>query len=127
MRFLCDMGVAVSVARWLRSGGHDAVHLRDQGLQKLPNGEIFAKARADSRVVITFDLDFGEIAAGSGEDVPSVMVFRLRNARAKHVIERLEKVLADSSAALESGAVITVEESRHRVRHLPIAPEEGDQ
>ena len=121
MRFLCDMGVAATVAEWLRTEGHDAVHLREEGLQTLPNGEIFAMAREQERVVITFDLDFGEIAAASAGNLPSVIVFRLRNARALHVIERLRKVLADSSAALESGAVITVEESRHRVRHLPIA------
>jgi len=121
MRFLCDMGVASSVAEWLRSEGHDAVHLREQDLQTLPNGQIFAKARDESRVAITFDLDFGEIVAASGTVVPSVIVFRLRNARAQHVIERLRKVLGDSAAALQSGAVITVEESRHRIRHLPIA------
>jgi predicted nuclease of predicted toxin-antitoxin system len=57
------MGVDVRVVRWLREHGHDAVHLRDEGLQRLPNGEIFTKAIAEARVVLTFDLDFGEIAA----------------------------------------------------------------
>src|SRR5437899_2957979 len=32
------MGVAVPVVTWLREQGHDAVHLRDEGLQRLPNG-----------------------------------------------------------------------------------------
>jgi predicted nuclease of predicted toxin-antitoxin system len=126
MRFLCDMGVAGSVAEWLRTEGHDAVHLRDQDLQRLPNGQIFARAREEERVVVTFDLDFGEIVAAAGVNVASVIVFRLHNARAQHVIERLKKVLADSSAALESGAIITVEESRHRVRHLPIAGDDDN-
>ena len=47
MKFLCDMGVAVRVTEWLRHAGHDAVHLSEQGLQRLPNGEIFRKARAE--------------------------------------------------------------------------------
>jgi len=42
---------------WLRSSGHDAIHLRDEGLQKLPNGEIFRKAVREKRFVLTFDLD----------------------------------------------------------------------
>lgn len=59
MRFLADMGVSVRVVRWLRDQGHDATHLRDEGLQRIPNGEIFAKAIAEGRIVLTFDLDFG--------------------------------------------------------------------
>jgi hypothetical protein len=43
MRFLADMGVSQRVIAWRRSGGHDAVHSRDEGLQTLPNGEIFQK------------------------------------------------------------------------------------
>jgi predicted nuclease of predicted toxin-antitoxin system len=53
----------VRVVSWLNSHGHDATHLRDEGLQRLPNGRIFEKAIAESRVVVTFDLDFGEIIA----------------------------------------------------------------
>jgi predicted nuclease of predicted toxin-antitoxin system len=80
MRFLADMGVSLRVVEWLRSSGHDAIHLRDEGLQKLPNGEIFRKAIREQRVVLTFDLDFGEIvAAGGGTSSVSVILFRLRN------------------------------------------------
>ena len=70
------------------------MHLREQGLQPLPDGEIFLKARSEGRIVITFDLDFGEIAALSGERQPSVILFRLRNTRTSHVVERLSAVLS---------------------------------
>ncbi len=119
MRFLVDMCVDTRVAEWLRSAGHDAVHLRDQGLQRLPNGEIFRKATLEGRTVVTFDLDFSEIAALSRGERASVISFRLNNARHEHVIERLTAVLAESAAALDKGAVISVEEARHRVRYLP--------
>jgi hypothetical protein len=36
------------------------------------------------------------------------------------VVDRLAVVLAESSEAIEKGAVISVEEARHRVRYLPI-------
>jgi predicted nuclease of predicted toxin-antitoxin system len=120
MRFLADMGVDVRVVEWLRRHGHDATHLRDEGLQRSPNGEIFAKASEESRVVLTFDLDFGEIAALSKGRKTSVILFRLHNARTPHVIDRLARALADCAEALEKGAVIVVEESRQRVRFLPI-------
>ena len=66
MRFLADVGVLLRVVEWLRSSGHDAIHLRDEGLHTLRNGEIFQKALREARIVLTFDLDFGEIVAASG-------------------------------------------------------------
>jgi len=61
VRFIADMCMDVRVADWLNSHGHEATHLRDEGLQRLPNGEIFDKAITENRIVVTFDLDFGEI------------------------------------------------------------------
>ncbi|HLB68774.1 MAG TPA: DUF5615 family PIN-like protein [Thermoplasmata archaeon] len=120
MRFLVDMGLDVRVGSWLREQRHDAVHLRDEGLQRLPNGDIFNKAIAERRVVLTVDLDFGEIAALTRGDRARVVLFRLYNMRTSHVIQRLSAVLPDCSEALERGAVVVVEEGRHRIRSLPI-------
>lgn len=120
MRFLADMGVSQQVVQWLRTNGHDAVHLRDEGLQRLPNGEIFQKAGREQRIVLTFDLDFGELLAGSGGQLISVILFRLRNTRADFVIQRLGEILNASSAELIQGAIVIVEDGRHRVRTLPI-------
>lgn len=124
MRFLADMGVDIRVVRWLRANGHDAVHLRDQRLHRLPNGEIFEKAILEDRIVLTFDLDFGEIAAASKDRPVQAIVFRLRNTRAPRVIDRLATVLKESAVALTRGVVISVEESRHRIRYLPIGSTE---
>jgi predicted nuclease of predicted toxin-antitoxin system len=119
MRFLADMGVSIRVVEWLRNNGHDAKHLREEGLHRMPNGEIFTKAIHENRIIITFDLDFGEIVALSKGKKASVVIFRLHNTRTSHLLRRLSAVLNDSSKALEEGAVVVVEESRHRVRYLP--------
>lgn len=121
MRFLADMGVSLQTVQWLRSQGHDAIHLREEGLQRLPNGAIFAKAHKEKRIVLTFDLDFGEIAALSKGQTVSAVVFRLHNARSAHVIDRLHAILNDSTIPFDTGAVVVVEESRHRIRSLPIS------
>ncbi len=118
------MGVSLRVVDWLRINGHDAVHLRDENLQCLPDADIFLKAAAENRIVLTFDLDFGEILALSGDKLVSVVLFRLHNTATLHVIERLSRVLLESSPALEDGAIIVAEDLRHRVRRLPLAPEQ---
>ncbi len=84
----------------------------------MPNGRIFEKAAAEARVVLTFDLDFGEIVALSGGRRASVILFRLHNTRTPHEIDRLKKVLEGSAGALDHGAIVVVEESRHRIRRL---------
>lgn len=75
MRILADMGVDIRVVQWLQQHGHDAKYLRDEGLHRMPNGEIFTKAIAEGRVIMTFDLDFGEIVALSREQKASVILF----------------------------------------------------
>jgi predicted nuclease of predicted toxin-antitoxin system len=120
MRFLADMGVSLRVVSWLRGLGHDVVHLRDEGLQRLPNGDIFQKGFAEQRIVLTFDLDFGEILAESAGKIVSVVLFRLRDPRTEVVIQRLETVLDQVSAELLQGAIVVVEDGRLRVRKLPI-------
>lgn len=120
MRFLADMGVDVRVVQWLNQHGHDAIHLRDDGLHRLPDGEIFEKAAREARILLTFDLDFGEIAALAHGRPVTVVLFRLHNTRAPHVIARLESVLRASASALLRPAVVLVEESRHRIRPLPV-------
>jgi predicted nuclease of predicted toxin-antitoxin system len=123
MRFLADMGISQQVVTWLTEQGHDAVHLRDQGLQRLEDRDIFLKALQEARIILTWDLDFGEILALSGAQIISAVIFRLHNTRSVHVIHRLERVLAESAQDLEAGAIISVEERRHRVRLLPIGRE----
>jgi predicted nuclease of predicted toxin-antitoxin system len=120
MRFLVDVCVDIRVREWLREQGHDANHLRDEGLQKLPNGQIFVKAEAESRFIVTLDLDFGEILALAGDRIVSTIVFRVRDTRATALIARLTSVLPAVAADLMRGAIEIIEPARFRVRHLPL-------
>jgi len=94
MRFLANMGISSRTVEWLREQGHNAVHLREQDLQRAPDDEILAKARAEGRVLLTMDLDFGHLLAVSNEKLPSVVIFRLSDERSEIVNERLADVLA---------------------------------
>jgi predicted nuclease of predicted toxin-antitoxin system len=73
------MGVSLTTVEALRAANHDAVHLRDEGLIRLPDPDIVRKALAEGRIVLTFDLDFGDILAIARGEAPSVVIFRLRN------------------------------------------------
>jgi predicted nuclease of predicted toxin-antitoxin system len=89
-------------------------------MQRAPDCDVIARARADSSIVLTFDLDFGEVLALGVLDKPSVVIFRLADERPASVNRRLPAVIPECYAALESGALILVEDTRYRVRNLPI-------
>ena len=122
MKFLADMGISITTVHALRGTGHDVVHLRELGLHTLPDDEILHKAILEQRVVLTCDLDFGELLAAGGGTVPSVVLFRTRNQTPAAVTPRLFQVLDACRAALEAGAIIIVEEGGFRLRRLPIHP-----
>ena len=71
------MGISRKVAEWLRRQGYESSHLGEEGLARLPNGRIFAKAIAENRVILTCDLDFGEIAAMAERPMAGEVIFRL--------------------------------------------------
>jgi predicted nuclease of predicted toxin-antitoxin system len=120
MRFLADAGLSPATIDFLIQLGHEAVHVRTLGMQRAPDVDIIARARAELRVVLTFDLDFGDVLALGVLDKPSVIIFRLTDERPASVNRRLAAVLDECAALLESGVLISVGDSRYRVRKLPI-------
>jgi predicted nuclease of predicted toxin-antitoxin system len=120
MKFLADMGISPRAVEHLRTLGHDAIHLHELGLDRMADTDILAKARAESRVVLTHDLDFGDLLAASQAVLPSVVLFRLPDMRPGSVIRHLDDILAQHLQALESGAILSVSERRVRLRRLPI-------
>ena len=120
MRFLADAGISPKTVDFLRRNGHEAVHVREIGMQRAADQLLVEKAQAEDRILLTFDLDFGGILALGVIDRPSVVIFRLTDERADSVNRRLDGVLSEQAEALASGALILVEDARYRIRRLPI-------
>lgn len=121
MKFLADMGISPRSVAFLRSLGHDAIHLHEEGLDRLSDASILAKARYEGSIVLTHDLDFGDLMAASQAQLPSVVIFRLRNMSAGHLNRYLEIILANYRERLAAGVVISVGERQIRARSLPIS------
>jgi predicted nuclease of predicted toxin-antitoxin system len=120
MRFLADAGISPKTVEFLKQLGHEAIHVRTVGLERAQDTQIIQQARSDGSVVLTFDLDFGDLLALGVLDKPSAITFRLSDERADSVNQRLVTVLAERGTELESGALILVEDTRYRIRRLPI-------
>jgi predicted nuclease of predicted toxin-antitoxin system len=114
------MGISRQTLQALRDRAHDAIHLRERGLARAEDAAILSQARSEDRIILTFDLDFGELLALSRSVGPSVVVFRLQDQTAASVTPKLLEVLDRCEADLLAGVIVVVEETRFRVRRLPI-------
>jgi predicted nuclease of predicted toxin-antitoxin system len=121
MRFLVDNPVSAVVAETLRTSGHDAIHVRDYGLQAAADPAVLQRASQENRIVITADTDFGLLLARLGTRKPSVILLHHSlSHRPTDQAKLLLDNLGDLESALDEGSLIVLERGRARIRSLPI-------
>ncbi len=109
--------------RWveaLRAAGHEAVHWSAVGQWTASDRDIMRFARDNDFVVLTHDLDFGDILAATGGAKPSVVQIRASGLGVARIGAQVIGGLALCAEELIAGALVTIDASRTRIRLLPL-------
>jgi predicted nuclease of predicted toxin-antitoxin system len=120
MRLLIDMNMSPGLCSRFQAVGREAVHWATVGAPNAPDKAIMAYAKTQGLVVLTHDLDFGAILAATRAEGPSVVQIRTEDVMSDRFVSLVSIALTRFESELTAGALVIVDESRSRVRVLPI-------
>lgn len=116
MRLLLDECCDPHLVAELRAAGHDVHHVleADRGAD---DEAVLVLSRAQNRILVTEDKDFGELAVRYGRSVPGLVLLRFTPERRHRKAGALLALLAGHGEQL-AGRFAVVEESGVRLRPL---------
>lgn len=113
MRFLVDESVGPLAARWLRKRGREVFSVFDEA-RGTSDDEILTRAFAGGWILVTGDLDFGEMIFKQKRPHRGVVLLRLQNQRTRVKLQVLERLLERYEDRL-AGSFAVVTETQVRV------------
>ena len=128
VRLLVDNALSPLLAELLRDAGYDAVHIRQYGMQAASDPEVFDRAAAEDRVIVSADTDFSTLLALREASKPSIILLRepISQSRPETQIAALLANLPNLTGALVEGSAVTIKDDRVRVRRLPFTGRRND-
>lgn len=91
---VADMDIGVPVVHFLRSQGVDVISAREEDWGDLTDSEIWTRAHAMSRFVLTHDSDFGPLAVHRNESITGILFLRPGGRPPAEVISDIEALMA---------------------------------
>src|SRR4051794_34086991 len=117
MRLLVDENIHADLVLWLRAQGHEVLYAAET-MKQARDPELLESARLENRVIVTDDLDFGELVYHQRLATQGVILLRLHGASVPDRIQRLTEVWATIESNLP-GRFLVVTPKKLRVRPIP--------
>jgi predicted nuclease of predicted toxin-antitoxin system len=116
MNFLFDQSADFRLIPYLQHLGHDVTAVSHEYPSGLDDNHILAIARREGRILITTDLDFGEMVVRLALPHAGLILLRLPGATLQTKIDRLATALRDHAQDLAECRLLVVTSRRIRIR-----------
>jgi predicted nuclease of predicted toxin-antitoxin system len=118
MFFLVDQDVYKITLKFLKNEGHDAIPVKEVGLEQSPDRVLLQKAKEMGRIFITRDKDFGNLVFFEKEVSSGVFLLRGKSSEIKFTYKELNKIFKSHAEEELKKSFCVVESGRHRIRKL---------
>jgi predicted nuclease of predicted toxin-antitoxin system len=116
MKFKIDENLPAEVADLLRQSGYEAATVQEQRLGGKADSVIASICRQEGRVLVTLDMDFGDIRVYPPEQFSGLVILRLRRQDKPQVLQVFTRLIRAFSSEPLEGHLWIVEEERIRIR-----------
>ena len=120
MKLLVDVCLSQELVGLLGSGGNEVVHWSSIGVSNAKDLVLLRWAAENSHVIISADLDFGDLLALSSALLPSVILVRSDDQAPRHIAPLIAAALERFSTQLQNGCLISIDDGSARMRMLPL-------
>jgi len=114
VRFLLDESAEFRLGEFLAASGHDVTSIVRDYPRALADTDVLAIAVAESRTIITNDMDFGELVVRDGRLHSGVVLLRLGSGDTQKKIDAVECLLRTHADRLDSFIVVDSRGARPR-------------
>jgi predicted nuclease of predicted toxin-antitoxin system len=116
MRIIADENIEATIVAWLREQGEDVISACEI-MHRAEDAAIFARANAEKRIILTKDMDFGEMVFHERLVTAGIVLLRFKSERS---VARLDIVRRHWPEIVKhaAGNFVVVSQDRLRVRRL---------
>ena len=116
LRFKLDENIPGEAVALLREAGHGVATALEQRLGGVADERLLGACRDESRVLVTLDLDFGDVRVYPPASHPGVWVLRPKAQSVGKLVELLRGALALAAVEPVSNRLWVIEAGQVRIR-----------
>ena len=118
IKLLLDANLSPKSAVFLRNLGYDTKSITEDGFGNFTDEEVVKFALRESRIIVTFDLDFGEIYNSENFGKPGVIVLRTQNQTVEAVNKTLKSLFLNYEDKINKDRLMLIVVKENSIRFL---------
>jgi predicted nuclease of predicted toxin-antitoxin system len=116
LRVKLDENLPTDLRDLIRARGHDAHTVEDEGAKGRPDEFVAALVRDERRILITLDVEFGDLRVYPPKEYAGIVLLRLKRQGKSHLLALAPRILDALETTPIDGRLWVVDDDKIRVR-----------